>query len=302
MRRAIAGGLLLLSLGTAAAAGAQDGRSWPGRTITYFETPRDEGVRDAAKAWSRSGIRIRFRRAGSRRRADVLVRVGGEGCGGFAQLGYAPGRQALMRVFECPRHDQMLVSAHEFGHILGLSHENRRCALMNPVMFNGAPNRCRPPEQGEYRCRVFERHDLRRAKRKYGGSTRYRKPANCALFGPPPALDRLETVSEDPYDLRVLITAPVAPQARVETFASAFGPQMRTQLAHAPGPCPVDPVAIAAMFDTALVRESPVGWERTDEDYLSPHEGQQCVAARIVDDQRVGTPSLAEVVPPVPAN
>lgn len=284
-----------LSLGAAAPAGAQDGRRWPGRTITYHETPKNLGVRDAAKAWNRSGVRIRFKRTTSRRRADVLVRIGPKGCAGFAQLGYAPGRQAQMQVLDCPRHDQMLVSAHEFGHILGLGHEKRACALMNPALHNGAPERCEPPGPGFYRCRVFERHDLRRAIRKYGGTPKVRRQANCHLYPPPPPLAGFEALSEAEYDLRVRVTLGEEPEPRVETFG-AFGSQARVEIAQAAGACPAD---VTPLFATP-VQDTFAPWGRTEELYLEPLEGPQCVAARVVDADRVGPPSAATVTPPAP--
>ncbi len=170
-----ASGAVVASLALTATASAQDGMRWPGRTITYHETPKSLGVRDAARAWNRTGLGIRFKRVSSRRRADVLVKVGAKGCAGFAQLGYAPGRRALMSVLDCPRHEQLFVSAHEFGHILGLSHrDGNGCSLMSEHAFDTS---CAPslaaeePTRAQLAC-VPAPADVVAAAAIYGGRPR----------------------------------------------------------------------------------------------------------------------------------
>ena len=79
-----------------------------------------------------------------------------------------------------------MVVAHEFGHVLGLAHEPRRCALMNTTLVTLSPARCQPPlEPWRWRCRILERDDVRGAVRIYGGRVRKRGRAICDLFAPP---------------------------------------------------------------------------------------------------------------------
>lgn len=285
--------LLLLALPGVAA--ADDGRRWPGRTITYHESPRDLGVRAAAKAWNRSGVDIRFRRVSLRRRADVFVAVGPEGCAGSAQLGYAPGRQAFMHVLRCPRWDQTLVAAHEFGHILGLGHERRRCALMNPVLVNGAPSRCEQPSAAEtYRCRVFERHDLRRAARKYGGRPKVPPRRFCDLYDPPSSVTDLVARRINASTVEVSLRAPAPPRRRVQIFEPGEPAFVELELGTAPGPCPADPAALLA----SPAVEQDVAYRDATTQYVPAEQGPQCVAARVVDGRGRPGPAVAVAVSP----
>jgi hypothetical protein len=292
MRLAAVSVAALVVLVLASAAAAADGRPWPGGTITYHERPSSQAVRDAAKAWNRSGVDIRFRRVGSARGAQVRVRVGGEGCGGVAQLGHVPGRQALMRVRRCPRWTQTQVAAHEFGHIMGLDHTSRRCALMNPVLFNGAPNRCTPPRPGYYRCRLFERNDLRRAVRMYGGRVAVGRRAECPLHRRPAAPRRVE-VERSASVSRAIVRLPAAPKAVV---AQGFGvrPPARLQVAQRRGACPADP---RALFDAGAIEQRVSGWGRTVRVGIRPIAQEQCVAARVVDGIGRSGPPRATLVP-----
>ena len=86
----------------------------------------------------------------------------------------------------CTRWALTLVTAHELGHALGLDHETRRCALMNPTLANLSPQGCQPLlPPWQWRCRVLERDDVRGAVRIYGGRVKRRPRAVCDLFALP---------------------------------------------------------------------------------------------------------------------
>lgn len=109
-------------------------RPWPGPHISYHQFSGDRWVvREAARAWNHRRIPIRFVAAGSAD-AQVHVRYGGRGCGGY----FTPGRPAQValsrRVRGCSRRHMVAVASHELGHVLGLGHEDRGCAIMNSYL------------------------------------------------------------------------------------------------------------------------------------------------------------------------
>jgi hypothetical protein len=51
---------------------------------------------------------------------------------------------------------------HEFGHVLGLDHENRRCARMNPEFDNtGTPSSCEEHPLSYWLAHPLTRDDVR---------------------------------------------------------------------------------------------------------------------------------------------
>ena len=174
---------------------------WPGRRIGYYNAARANAgaVRAAVRMWNRSGTRLRFVRR-SRRRAGVEIRYWpSPGCvpGGVTSTSYDRTRgravRAVVRISRpdplnaaCTRWALTLVTAHELGHALGLDHETRRCALMNPTLANLSPQDCQPLlPPWQWRCRVLERDDVRGAVRIYGGRVKRRPRAVCDLFALP---------------------------------------------------------------------------------------------------------------------
>jgi len=233
-----------------------DGPRWPGSTITYFNaTGYKTAVSAAVRTWNASGVAVRFR-AVSRRKARVLITGGyGRGCRGVARVGFFRSSRALVRLGSgCELESSMTqVAAHELGHVLGLGHDNRRCALMN----SSGASRCETEPDWQYRCRVLERDDVLGAVRRYGGTVRaVREQPFCPVFAPPAAPSGVAlayvsgavgaglTITEPEHfvrDLRQIIfvdlvvyrhanACPAAPGEGppLQTLDAEYGPQLTT--------------------------------------------------------------------------
>jgi hypothetical protein len=189
--------VLLVLVVSACAPAAADayrlgGTKWPKHTITYRSLLKNDQatVRAAVLAWNRSGVKIRFKAV--RRNPDIVIRYKRGLTGltaGNATLGYTPNRR-LRFVNIRPAGDRYKIPhlppdvvlpfdgrhpgpdahtvAHELGHTLGLQHETRRCALMQPA-GGGCPQ---PKTPLQYRCRILEPDDVRGAIARYGGRLR----------------------------------------------------------------------------------------------------------------------------------
>ena len=145
----IAALMALTALAPTARSYEVEGQPWPTRTVTYYDAAPGWGaaVRQAVRTWNSTGAAVRFKRT-SRERADVIIRLAPrgrlKGCSGAAQVGYSPAvRQAPVWLSRgCDRAGAELVATHELGHILGLGHENGRCATMNSYGVGGVPFKC----------------------------------------------------------------------------------------------------------------------------------------------------------------
>ena len=149
-RAAISIALASAALVAAAPASAYDiaGDRWPEGSILYYANiggQNSEVVR-GANAWNKENLGVRFVRTKSKSKAKLVVRYGSRGCGGLGTVGYyGPRFVADVQVGKArPDPITRLTVAHELGHVLGLGHENRKCALMNPVadISTGTPNHC----------------------------------------------------------------------------------------------------------------------------------------------------------------
>lgn len=179
--------VLLLAAVFVPAAGAYrlEGGRWPTTTIRYYnEVPAYTWAVDtAAFAWNSSGARVQFLKS-SRQSADVLVGIRWFKIAGEARLHRLNGRIVRAEVGIQSGHDRYvmaLVTAHEFGHVLGLDHENSVCATMNSIVVVKHPEHCPAPPAGMWVCRLLRADDVRGAVSLYGGNVRpMRGPEFCS--------------------------------------------------------------------------------------------------------------------------
>lgn len=153
-----------------------EGVRWPTRTITYYtETPAYRwSVDTAAYAWNTSGANVRFVKA-SRAAAKVLIGIRWYRHAGDAHVQGIGSRIVGAQVGIQNGHDRYemaLIVAHELGHVLGLDHEFRQCATMNPSVGDDHTTLCPAPPAGEWTCRLLQPDDVRGAVALYGGSVR----------------------------------------------------------------------------------------------------------------------------------
>jgi hypothetical protein len=186
MRRALVAALASALLGAGRADGYQfEGGRWPTRTITYYvETPAYAWSVDiAAYAWNTSGARVRFVRS-SRAGARVLVGIrwyrqtAGDAHVSRIGTSFVSAKVGIQAGHD--RYEMALIMAHELGHVLGLDHEMRTCATMNPSIGGDHTTLCPTPPRGTWTCRLLQPDDVRGAVALYGGAVRgWRGPSFC---------------------------------------------------------------------------------------------------------------------------
>lgn len=224
MRGRLAAGIILglvsATLVPAAAGYVPGGKTWPGGTIRYYNLAADQAwpVARAVWVWNHSGARVRFV-PGSQADAQLIIgHFTHRRCVGHARgtLGYATRAYVwLPRVDEsssvCNSYASAQAVAHELGHVLGLNHESRGCALMNPTGTWRGAKLCTSPNAWEWRCELLEADDIRGAVALYGGKPAVRA-RNCPLYAamsPPPAFAADASSVESGIDFR--ITRPSLP-------------------------------------------------------------------------------------------
>ena len=273
--------------------------------LTYHTTmPAHRGaVRAAAQAWNRSGVRISLKEV-SRSRAKVLVVPYNLPCGGDARI--ASGRllrASRMRLAksgrECTdRYSMTIVAAHEFGHILGLNHEDRRCATMNTSAGRTGGAGCSLDRPWEWRCRILEPDDVRGAVAIYGGRARKaRSPAGCPLYSAAPPVTGLAAAADEFGTVKISFRR--GPNASLPSFLGGFGWSWKAVVAKN-----------ACRSDASQNGPSPnyawtvgVGGIQTDEQYVDSVPGARyCVTVVSIDAaSRPSAPASVWVEVPAPA-
>ncbi|GAA5123335.1 hypothetical protein GCM10023339_43050 [Alloalcanivorax gelatiniphagus] len=273
---------LALSVGLASTAEAAP-RKWPKGRITYVDRSLDPvAVTNAVRAWNSSGIKVRFKKVASVRKARLVIRNTKRvpaGCGtGYGTLGYpGPGRKAYVSILhgsdadgqKCAWPGQSLVVAHELGHVLGLDHDMSGCSLMNTSHTNGvAPSLCigddvEAAKPGRWRCRVLERVDLRRAKRLYGGKVRVSEPEWCDAIDRIPATGAATATQVSGSFFSLTVTR--APEPGVPAWLGTWGYGEPGFEVHAtPGACTAVPGDDATQVGVGLWGATPVGGTLTE--------------------------------------
>ena len=294
-----ASALALLLLGAALlGAGAQayvgQGRPWPGGVIRYYNAAPDQAwaVRRAVSAWNTSGARVRFVAVPASQAQVRIEHFPGAPCtvNSGATIGYRP--NARVWVFRrdhsspyCNSYMAALAIAHELGHVLGLGHETRGCALMNSKTTLHGPLLCPKAEPWQWWCRLLTPDDVAGAIALYGGAARPESdPRDCDLYPGMQAPTDLEVTStEAAHEFRISFRRP--PSVAVPTFLFA---ERTTQpesfvTAAIPNRCPAD----AYKFSRHQWHATPGELEQT---YMYLPTGTYCLTVWAVDSFSRPTP------------
>ena len=222
LRLIVAAFAALLACATAPAAQAHviEGKPWPGGTIRYYNAAADQAwpVARAVYVWNHSGARVRFVPS-SLSSAQVVIRhFSHNRCVGHARATVGYSRRAfveLPRIDEtssiCNSYSSAHAVAHELGHVLGLGHEERTCALMNGVGTWRGAQHCRQEAVWTWRCGLLEPDDVNGVVALYGGRKSSTSRGSCPAYTPiqPPGRLSIQKLGTQAITLR--FGRPVAP-------------------------------------------------------------------------------------------
>jgi len=281
----LAGLGVLLAAAPVASAFRIEGQKWPGGVIPYFDASREgPAVKKAVRAWNTSGARVRFRAVGRSRARVLIVNPKFGGCSGFAQLGYSPYvRQTKVELGRCKVGTLAPgIAAHELGHILGLGHEDGRCATMNSTLWTG----CKAPPNYKYRCQTLIPDDVRGAVRIYGGTVKKRaKNPFCHRYSGPTTPTGL-TLEQSPTTAEGFVIDVINARftaARPRQFVTSFSyepPPVESEIFRYAGACPAgEPTGTPISKDLVQPGENKVPAGRPSE----LPAGRYCFALRLVD-------------------
>jgi hypothetical protein len=282
----------LVLFGGSADAYVAEGHPWPGGVIRYYNAAPDQAwaVKRAVAAWNSSGAKIRFVAAPASK-ADVRIEhfprvsctINAE-----ATVGYS--YHARVWIFRrndaspyCNRYIAAEALTHELGHVMGLGHETRGCALMNPVGSIYGPALCPKAQPWQWKCGLLMPDDVAGAVHLYGGTAvRQTGPSDCDLYrgvAAPTALTVAPTSVSHQFRINFRRPSPVA----VPTFLSDGRTLSEAFVAGASaGSCPADAHAFPRRAWDAIVGH-------TEQTYLVLPSGVSCVSVWAVDS--LGRPS-----------
>lgn len=276
-------------------------RKWPGRKITYVDRTLDpDAVKQAVRVWNQSGIKMRFKKISSMRKADLVIKNSRKvpsGCGtGVASLGYTGRRQAYVRILHgtdadgqsCAWPGQTLVLIHELGHVLGLQHDDSRCSVMNSYHVNGvAPGQCFTPDledfderPGRWWCGGLVKRDIKRAKRMYGGAVNVPSTPWCDIVPVMPATGPVTAVATGGGGVQVTLHREPEPALPSWLAGSSHAQTPLYEVHVTPGACTAAPDDFATMQVRRPWAAAP-GTAETFDGFGEP--GVQCVTAWAVD-------------------
>jgi hypothetical protein len=297
---------LLTLLATLAGAGPAQaynlgGGRWPGSParITYYEATGAKyrsTIALAAAAWNTSGVRVRFIRVSSRSSADVLIKSSSSlpTGSGYATVGYAPNAFIELNMGTFDKWTFAGVVAHEMGHILGLEHVQRICALMTPVVYENCKPEW-PPNAWQWRCRVLQKDDLAGAASRYGGRTKLRPNMWCDKAPTLPAVSSMTVTQENSSPLRISKVTAKLPARRAK----------RVAVLRRAGTCPKSPTDVNAEYVGQLTGKPGASVSLYDDTFSALAAGTYCYRAWTYDEwDRAGGDATAELdytgPPPVP--
>jgi hypothetical protein len=169
-----------------------------------------------------------------RARAKVKIVASYPICGGNASVPAVRGavsrgviRMPKPRLRGCSdTYTETLIAAHELGHVLGLDHQEGRCATMNAGVSRHGGQGCRFGPLWKWRCRIVEPDDIKGAVAIYGGRARpASKPARCDTYRQPPALTALTATADESGNITVSFRRPE--NTRIPAFLLVHGRRNR---------------------------------------------------------------------------